>query len=60
MIITATYQSESRPTLTFDVNPNLSGADLGALKAMPITTLVMGTAAVAGVLVAFRAFRNRR
>lgn len=59
MIITATYQSESRPSFTFDVNPNLSGPSLGALKAMPITTIVMGTAAVAGVLVAALAFKRR-
>jgi hypothetical protein len=58
MIITATYQSESRPTFTFDLNPNLSGPSLTGLKAMPVTTLVMGTAAVAGLLIAYKAFRR--
>jgi hypothetical protein len=58
MIITTTYQSESRPTFTFDMNPNLSGPTLASLKEMPITALAMGAAAIAGLLIAYKVARR--
>jgi hypothetical protein len=63
MIITATYQSESRPTFAFDMNPNLSGSNLSGptlagLQGVPVTALAMGAAAIAGLLIAYKVSRR--